>query len=429
MNSKKLIFTALAITVFVTVSFAQNSDFVKTVGSGRIDATNSQLLVKDLNEDHAKFFKDFKTLVSTPANFTKAKGDLSLLLEMLHSGGDGYLDDIENGKNSAVIFVYRDMKNDGTNTTLDFESLNSLVYHKSYKNSDKNDATYLLGTKKVIIVFIDIVKDYYDSKADDRPKSLDKTTIKIKYNTSFFSQSFTDLTKLVNAELGSMGGNKAVGIQELELKIVEIDPKRVKAPCDIILNNKFFKSDLSFTIHEKNMASFQVGLSNDQINVNNFSISNGNLVVTPDSTQKKNWKSNINAMLVFHAPWDIDNFQPIWKAVFAKDPDKRTVGHYLYKITIERIGVYGGLKISKDPLSNIYAGINYAITKEISLTAGYVWTNDVQPQITSIGNITSLSDATKYAKRSYSKAQFSWGVSFSPSSVISMLGLGKKTEK
>lgn len=42
-----------------------------------------------------------------------------------------------------------------------------------------------------------------------------------------------------------------------------------------------------------------------------------------------------------------------------------------------------------------------------------------------IVEITSLNDALSYAKRKYSPAQFSWGLSFSPSSIVTLLGLNK----
>ena len=132
-----------------------------------------------------------------------------------------------------------------------------------------------------------------------------------------------------------------------------------------------------------------------------------------------------------HAPRDIDNFRPIWKVLFQKNPNKhaRNAGLWLYNSTLGRMGLYGGLKISKDPLSDVHAGFNYALTKEVSVNLGWTWTNELQPQITEIGNITSLKDALKYAKRKYGTGQFSWGLSFAPSSVIQMLGLGKSKEE
>ncbi len=97
--------------------------------------------------------------------------------------------------------------------------------------------------------------------------------------------------------------------------------------------------------------------------------------------------------------------------------------NYLYDITLDRIGIYGGLAITSDPLSTLHAGFNYAISKDIFFNLGWTWTNEITPQITKIGNITSLADAEQYAQRKYSKPQFALGLSFSPSSVIKMLGI------
>lgn len=280
------------------------------------------------------------------------------------------------------------------------EIVKQILHKRNQKFSE-----YLLGTKKILIVILGGEND------------LQKAEISIKHNKTFFTQSFEDLRTAISTL-------KGVSIQ-LPCKIILIKEKEIKPPSDLIIKHDSLKQDIVFTIHERNIASFQVGVINNKFSLNNFSISNGNLVVKPDSIQKSQWKSNLYASLEMHIPRDIDNFQPIYKTIFKGTDTGRTFGRWLYDITLSRIGIYGGFKISDDPLSSIHAGFNYAISKEVYVNFGWTWNNQVEPQVTAIGNISSLSDAVKYAKRKYSKGEFSWGLSFAPSALIETLGLKK----
>lgn len=153
------------------------------------------------------------------------------------------------------------------------------------------------------------------------------------------------------------------------------------------------------------------------------------MVVKPDDEQKKDWKSNAYALFEFHYPRDIDNFRPFWKSLFSNGDDSpRKFGGGLKENFVDRMGVYGGLKVGEDPLSNLYSGVNYGITRELGVNFGWVWANTYDTQITNIGNITSLPDALKYAKRSYGKPTFSIGISFAPAVFASMLGIKTKSE-
>lgn len=442
----KFLLLLLLLTGLQTSMFAQENqnEVIKSSVTGIIDKTPADVMEELKTKDKNDVFNFLKELVKGAAGFTKSSGNLRNFSQDIYtSDEDNLFKSIGNNENAAIIFMYRNVSVDDdtdpagaagnkTGLKIDFESLNTLYFHKD--RLTEKWSNYLLATKKVYLFILDLEDKFYaDNAKQDMDKKLTNSIIKINYKTSFFKQSFKDLIQ-VGKQLGSMGGAKTTisSKYHFTLTMIEIDPKRIKAPCDIAVKNTSFKEDFLIPVHEKNVATFQVGLVNKKFRINNFSIESQKLVVKPDSAQKAEWKSNLYALVELHLPRDIDNFKPLWKAVFekgAKDiPKNKRFVNWLYGITLERIGVYGGLKISKDPLSDLHAGLSYAITKELNLNLGWTWSNEVQPQVKEIGNIGSLDDAKQYATRSYSKGKFSWGLSFSPSSVISMLGLKDKKE-
>jgi hypothetical protein len=304
----------------------------------------------------------------------------------------------------------------------------TVVYHSTNKWNGGKLSDYLLETSHVMVLFLDLTDTYYEDPAVTPPSKLARTTITITRNTSFFRQSLKDLAALS----GSLGGGKSPTKHLVRASWVVLEPKKLKAPCSISLANEGFSSDLKFEVHERNVASVQVGVVNSKFSVQDFKISGGNLVVSPDTAKQKEWKSNLFAALELHLPRDVDNFKPIWRELFYVNPDqtkgKKFFG-WLYRISLNRVGVYGGLKLSKDPLSNLYSGFNYAISKDLCVNFGWTWNNEITPQITNIGSITSISDAKEFAQRKYSKPTFAIGLSFSPSSVITMFGAKDKEEK
>ncbi|RXK62386.1 hypothetical protein ESA94_05090 [Lacibacter luteus] len=394
-------------------------------------------LLKGLLKDGGSGFKDVTTV----------KGLEGFCKEIYRSDNDNIFTEIENNENIAIVFLYRnitivvqDIAATATtpatkvnNLKIDFESLNTIYLHKD--KSTNKWSNYLLETKKVYVFMLDLEDKWYQAfEKNNFEKKFSNSGVDINYKTSFFKQSFKDLASVYSA-VGAMGGGASAKSSEISFKLtmIEIDPKRVKAPCDIVVKNKSFKEDFKIAVHERNFVSFQVGLANNKFSANNFSIANNNLVVKPNATQKEEWKSNLTALIAFH-PFgrDIDNFNPIWKSIFARNADienkNKRAAKWFYNNLFSRIGIYGGVKISKDPLAGLTAGFNYALTKEFSVNVGWTWTNEVIPQVTEIGTITSLPDALKYAKRDYSGPKFSWGLTFAPSSVISMLGLKDKKE-
>jgi hypothetical protein len=395
------------------------SEFESTRLYADLSNSYSQNLINALNKDDESTFAQLQEIFSSNELTNAAP---SAELGTLKTEVSNALKVIENGGDVSVVLVYRTLTNIGSNFDIDYSSINTKIFHKT--KSTGKFTNYLLATKNVYFVFVDQSDDYYSSSdVNNVDKKLFGTAIKIIYKTSHMKQSFKALVKV----WGAMGG--AAG-PKLGITVVKIKPSRIKDPCDIILSNKSFKEDLTFSIHEANIASFQIGVSNSKLSAKNLSISNGNLVIKPNEAQSEEWKSNAYALFEIHLPRDIDNFRPLWKTFFTKRPDdeKIAVDKWLYDNTISRIGLYGGVKIDKDPLANLYAGFNYAVTKELAVNFGWVWANEVTPQVTAIGDITSVKDALKYADRKYSKGKISIGLSFTPSAFATTLGIKSKSE-
>jgi hypothetical protein len=438
-------FMAFILFVFCipSINYAQKgqNEFEKRRVEGILDQNIAIDLNKLLAKDDPAIINKIKEIFAnnslkevprTASSETVSKGsdisirnlsiDIKSTIENIEKLGNGS----SGGENAGVIIVYRSMKiaeTEDETTKIDFPSLKTLIYHK--KRNSTEISNYLLATKKVYFIFIDLDDDFYTLAEDhsSEDKKLSNTIIQINYKTSFLKQSLQGVKSIWQ---NTMGGAAQPYRPRMKFTLIEVDPKRIKDPCDIVGVNKTISEDLlTFTVHEKNFASIQVGLENTKYALNNFSISGGNLVVKPNDTQKENWKSSLYSVIELHIPRDIDNFQPLWKDIFSKGRD-RNAGQYLYDALIARIGIYGGVKVSKDPLSNLYSGFNFAITKELYINFGWTWINEITPQVTEIGNITSLNDAKEYAKRQYSSGKFSWGLSFAPSAVISMLGIKAK---
>jgi len=439
MKPYQLTVITILFSLLSSLSYAQKgqNEFEKKRNAGELDPATSVSLVQAINTDDASFFSGLSDIFSGAKLQPNANSTTALTatqtaittkqLNTIQDNVKNVLDKITNGDNVAVIALYRTFTVSaaapGTPVQFkpDFSSLNVKVFHKKHAN-EKEFSNYLLATKTVYLLFIDMSDAYYQANPSQMDQRLGASTVKINYRTNRFKQSFSDLKGVWQA----MGASQS---PQLSITIVEVEPSRIKDPCDIVVSNKSFKNDQTVTIHESNIASFQIGVSNSKLDVQNISLSGGNLTIKPSADQSTSWKSNAYAILETHIPRDIDNFRPLWKSLFTKRPDDSTFnfGNWLYDNTISRIGIYGGAKIAKDPISNLYAGFNYALTSEIGLNFGWTWANTYTNQVVAVGDITSVNDALEYAKRKYSKGKFSIGISFSPSAFSTAVGIKSKS--
>ncbi|MGN8059703.1 hypothetical protein ACTJKN_25730 [Pedobacter sp. 22163] len=418
----------LVLLLFYSSAFAQSGS--KDFESKRMDCSlNSDLskkLFDALNNGDVDIQKAMKAIFADSVNVTTSNKVAANLYTGFRKEISMTLADIEKGKNAAVIVIYRKLLNGGalngtTEYQVDLSNLNTTVIHG--KVNDFKYDNYLLATKRVYVILVDLHEKVYLDDQSKRQEKLSLAKIDLVYRQSKFSQSFKEVVNLF--DMGGGDGDK------LTLTLIKINPDRIKDPCDIVVSHPKFPKDLVYTIHEQNLATFQVGVTNSKIAVKNISLTGNDLVVKPDDQQKKDWKGSAYALLELHLPRDIDRFQPLWKSIFngnAKYANDRNFGDYLYDITLSRIGIYAGIKLAKDPFSNLYAGLNYSITNDFAVNFGWAWANEYDTQVTEIGNITSVDDALKFAKRSYGKGDFSIGISFAPSIFAKTLGLKTKSE-
>src|SRR5260221_296216 len=305
-----LLLTAGYCLILLPHAFAQKglNEFEKTRIPGNLDNAHSENILKELAGTDSTAFTTLKTVLSSHLlTVDPSSGTVQNDLNNISTAVKNLFDAIDKGENAAVILIYRTIKiKNGANSSFDadFASLNTKIYHKqAYGDALSN---YLLATKKVYFIFLDLSDQYFLDNTTDNDKKLSNTTIKIVLKKSFFKQNAEALGTIIPQFMS--GATDAPNT--LKVIIVEIDPKSNKSPCDIVLSNKSFKEDVTFTVHDKNFAEFQVGVVNNKFAVNNFSISAGDLAVTPHPAAKATWKSTLYATIGFNSPRELDTFRP-----------------------------------------------------------------------------------------------------------------------
>lgn len=262
---------------------------------------------------------------------------------------------------------------------IETDEIVKMVLHK--ENDESSD--YLLGTKKILVIILGGDKD------------LQQVEIEIKHNKNALSQSWSDLLDL---------GKKIItggGIQTLKCKVMLINSDEIKPPSDLLIKHSSFKEDIKFVIHEKAWAQFHAGVSFNQVDKKYLTINNNQLSVNLDSAGKAQWKTNVVALFDFY-PFgrDLDRFESIWKKSVPLQ---------------QRLGLFGGIRISKDPLEGFYYGVSLALIKNMTINIGGTSMLEETKQTIDISNIASLDDAKQLLNRKYSKPKFFIGISFAPS--------------
>ncbi|MFT6866178.1 MAG: hypothetical protein ACJA08_001007 [Cyclobacteriaceae bacterium] len=283
------------------------------------------------------------------------------------------------------------------------------------KNASGNLDSYILEKKRILFVIL------------GGEETIQQSSFKVIETKSFFKNSFEETLSLVEAlGFGTMSGTTKTTGASFPIRIVELDPGMIKTPCKVEVDYPGRGQDIEINIHEKSSFSFQVGVGGKQINKNTVKLDNQQLIVELDSTQKEEWKSDLSLFLTWHPGRDIDRFKPVWKQDLKSRTDIKAGQRWQY-YTIRRMGIYGGVELSTDPINNLYAGVNYAITNKFYLNFGANWANQITPSVTNIGEIDRVKDALKYADRKY-KPSLYFGVSFAPSTISEFLGLDGSAE-
>lgn len=298
--------------------------------------------------------------------------------------------------NSACLVIRHNLDPTDINSkpfpvfTEEDDIVKTVIHKEGTKFSD-----YMLGTKKILLVFIGGEKD------------LQKAVVKIKNNPKALAVSFDGLKALIGSAL------KAGEVSKLPCRVVLLNEGTIDPPSDITVDVSK-DNQLKFTIHEKAWAQFKAGVAWNRLDKKYFKIQGNQLNVTLDSAGKATWKTNLIAIFDFY-PWgrDIDRLDVLWKGGIP---------------LVQRIGIYGGLQISKDPLQGYYYGLSFAPAKNMTVNFGGATVLDEGQQTVNIGSFTSLNDAKQLLGRRY-VTKFFLGISFSPSDVKNIIFGESKDEK
>jgi hypothetical protein len=301
-------------------------------------------------------------------------------------------------KNAAIVVVSHHIENNIEDTTR--LTVNVLHMEKEFDLcGERAWSDYLLNTKEILLVLVG--------------RTAEVDSIRFENETSFLGASFQGVIKAINETFTKMSPVVGADKTNIPLRLIQLNKKKLMAPGVLSFSVPYFKEgkvalqSASFKIHERNHLAFSLGVPTSQLDKKQFSLNNDTLKVALDSTQKEEWKSNLSVGLEFY-PFgrDIDRFTPIWKKP-------------LYR-PWERMGFYGGVKLSSKPLDAIYAGISMSLSKEVALIAGVSWikTADVQDATASDG--ADLEKAMKETSMSREQA-FYLGITLSPSLMLKSL--------
>jgi hypothetical protein len=276
-----------------------------------------------------------------------------------------------------------------------------LCYRRKYVWEAPSAGSDIVGENGLLIVVV-----------GNNPK-LAEVALKIRNEKSRFERELGDLIELAKGLKTIREGDGA-----LPVSIMEANPDAILPPSRAAIRWSSGTDSTVLYFKERVMLGLRVGLGATQVNLKSFKIENQQLVVSGDETQHADWRSTFAVMLEIHMPRDEEALEPLWgKGVWQGGWD------ILYNVTLQRLGVVGGIRLSTDPLESWYLGLNYTVTPEIGIIVGQQGINQPGNGTYSIGNITSLSDADRYMKRKYVAPKLFVGLSFTPRAIGKALGV------
>jgi hypothetical protein len=276
-----------------------------------------------------------------------------------------------------------------------------LFFRRKYVWEEPTSCGDIVGKNQLLLVII------------GRNPKLAEVTLEIRNDKSAFERELGDLINVAK-------GMKAAREDEetLPVWIMEANPDAILPPSRVAVQWSSGKDSAVLFLKEKVMLGIRVGLSASQVGLKSFRIENQQLVVSGDEAQHADWRSALAVMLEIHMPRDEEAMEPLWgNGVWQGGWD------ILYNLTLQRLGVVGGIRLSTDPLESWYLGLNYSVTPELGIILGRQGSNQPKDGTYSIGNITSLSEADKFMRRKYAAPKFFMGLSFTPRAIGRALGV------
>ncbi len=273
---------------------------------------------------------------------------------------------------------------------------------------------YLYNKSNILMVVVGSENDLVnatiqvDNQKNSFEKSLDELkdlagSLELYDGTRYFSDTPTstcDFTEKTEVK------------DEIAITFLRLNPNSIKPPSVISIEHDSLSEELSFEIHERSSAQIKVGFSGAFVDRKQLTISSTNeLTIQKDAINTDELKSNLIAMIDFY-PWgrDLDRLDPMWKK-----------NNFIPAISTKRLGVFLGVKLSKDPLEILQGGLSYAITKDFSLNSGLSFVStlkDVSAQPVGVG--ATLDFLKENADRKY-EPYFHFGFSMSASAIGDLL--------
>lgn len=308
------------------------------------------------------------------------------------------------------------------------EKIETILLHKEnelieqinfYKGSWPEDdwSTYLLNVDQILIVAIGGKND------------LQRMTLDVNNKASSFEVSLDELTDLATG-LG-LGGPLAyirttdqLDVElhdpiesEIDISFTLVNPRKIKFPSTINIALPDQKDTIRLDIHEKSYFQLKAGFSAGYVNRKQTVIDGSSVTVALDEDKKEELKGNLYALIDFY-PWgrDLDRLEPIWKGISKSKKD-------IAAVSIQRVGITGGIRLSKDPFSSIFMGLSYAITSNLSLIGGIAYNAIIKDQVIQTSSQSpSIDYIIENADREVKPSIFI-GVSLAPSGVGKLLSI------
>ncbi|MEJ8818763.1 hypothetical protein [Lacibacter sp. H407] len=291
-----------------------------------------------------------------------------------------------------------------TNKFVFINSVSTMVL----QNNEGDWDDYLLNSKNVLLVFV------------GNETLLAKSNVEVDLKPTSFQTELSDLYNLAKsldiAMPNSLGYLNAVNDCKLEndysaekigVSFVYLNNKKIKAPYEIKVTSTEYKDIPVQKVYEKKYLGIRIGIGAQYVDRKNFSLnSNQELTIKTDSVKANEWKSNFSLMFEF-IPWgrDYNRLEPLW----SKNKETNIA---------ERIGVFGGVKLSSDPLESLFGGLSFALTKEITVGVGMAFfATPIDQKDLPVGIDASLDYLRKYSQKEY-KPKFYFGIMLTPGQVV-----------
>jgi hypothetical protein len=299
----------------------------------------------------------------------------------------------------ALLSAQKDAMRDGI-VESDSVAHAVLFYRQKYVWNEPSTGIDIVGRNQLLLVVI------------GRNPRLAEVTLGIRNNKNRFERELGDLVELVK-------GLKGMREEEtLPVCIIEAKQDAIVPPSNVTVRWSSGKDSTTLSFKERVMLGIRVGLGASQFSLKSFKIEDRQLVISGDEAQHADWRSSFAAMLEIHMPRDEEALEPLWgKGVWQGGWD------ILYNLTLQRLGVIGGIRLSTDPLESWYLGLNYSVTPEIGIVVGQQGINQPKDGAYSIGGITSLADADRFTRRRYAAPKFFVGLSFTPRAIGRAMGV------